>query len=175
MSVNHKRCTCGICIRDATRPAYPQPDGTYGTTPNFPVEDAKFEGILKFMPPIAEPPPVAEAVTEQGDEWDDVPVALSAFEMILDEMRDLHRKKSADYGSGEDPLANIRASERFGIPAWVGAVIRGNDKMSRIISFVMKGKLENESIEDSLMDLAVYSMIALQLYREQKANGTQPL
>lgn len=89
------------------------------------------------------------------------------FEKVLDEMRALHAKKSLDYGSGDDPLANIRASEKFGIPAWVGAIVRGNDKMTRIQSFLKKGSLANESLEDSLLDLAVYSIIALELYREQ--------
>ena len=88
---------------------------------------------------------------------------------LLDELRALHLKKSADYGRGEDPLANLRASEKFGIPAWVGAMVRGNDKMQRIQSFILNGKLENEGIEDSLLDLAAYALLALVLYREGKA------
>lgn len=90
------------------------------------------------------------------------------FLAILDEVRALHDKKSLDYGTDEDPLHNIRASEKFAIPAWVGAVLRQNDKMVRIQSFVKKGKLANESIEDSLIDNIVYGILALQLYREQK-------
>ena len=85
---------------------------------------------------------------------------------LLDELRELHLKKSADYGQGEDPLANLRASEKFGIPAWVGAMVRAQDKMTRIQSFVTNGKLENEGIEDSLLDGAAYHLLALVLYRE---------
>lgn len=87
---------------------------------------------------------------------------------LLDELRVLHLKKTADYGTDEDPLANLRAAERFGIPAWVGAVIRCNDKMIRVQSFVRNGRLENESIEDSLMDGAAYYLLALVLYRESR-------
>lgn len=87
------------------------------------------------------------------------------------EMKDLHLKKGADYGSDQDPFSNVRASEDFGVPAWLGAVIRGNDKMSRLKTFATKRILENESVEDSLIDLAVYSVIALVLYRE--SNGVQ--
>lgn len=90
------------------------------------------------------------------------------FVGILAEMKELHDKKSSDYGSDEDPLNNVRASEKFGIPAWVGAILRGYDKIVRIQAFVRKGKLESESVEDSLLDLAVYSVIALQMYRERK-------
>lgn len=87
---------------------------------------------------------------------------------LLDEMRALHVKKAADYGRGEDPLANCRASADFGVPAWVGVVMRANDKMHRIKSFLQNGKLENESVEDSLKDLAAYALIALVLFRELK-------
>lgn len=89
------------------------------------------------------------------------------FHKILDEMRALHEKKAADYGTrGGDPLANLRASEAFGIPAWVGSVMRCNDKMKRVQSFVKNGELANESIEDSLADGAAYFILALILYRE---------
>ena len=91
---------------------------------------------------------------------------------LLEEMATLHCKKSADYGLSRDPFANIRASEEFGIPAWLGAILRGNDKMQRLKSFAVKGKLENESVEDSLLDLSAYALIALVLYREKKDKET---
>lgn len=93
------------------------------------------------------------------------------FHAILNELGELHDRKQADYGSPSDPFANVRSSEEFGVPAWVGAVIRGNDKMSRIKSFVRRGELLNESLEDSLRDLAVYAVIALVLY-EERGHGT---
>jgi hypothetical protein len=85
---------------------------------------------------------------------------------LLDEMKELHAKKSADYGRGVDPFANVRASTEFGVPAWVGVMIRANDKMHRIKSFIQNGDLANESVEDSLKDLAAYALIALVLKRE---------
>lgn len=89
------------------------------------------------------------------------------FRQVLSEMLSMHVKKGADYGTGEDIFANIRASEEFGIPGWKGAVLRANDKMSRLKSFFVNGKLENESVTDSLLDLANYAVIALALYREE--------
>ena len=91
------------------------------------------------------------------------------FESILQELQALHDKKAADYGQAGDPMANVRASEAFGIPAWIGVAVRMNDKVVRIQSFCQKGKLENESLEDSIMDIAVYSIMMLQLYRESKS------
>lgn len=88
---------------------------------------------------------------------------------ILDEMRELHIRKAADYGRGADPFANVRASAEFGIPAWVGVMVRAGDKLHRIKSLIVNGSLKNESVEDSLKDLAAYSLIALVLLREDAA------
>lgn len=91
---------------------------------------------------------------------------IQTFANVCAELAALQEKKGKDYGTGVDPLANLRSSEAFGIPSWVGSVMRGNDKMRRIQSFVVNGKLENEGIEDALMDLAVYAIHSLRLYRE---------
>jgi len=88
------------------------------------------------------------------------------FHEILDELGELHDRKQQDYGVENDPFANVRSSEAFGIPGWVGAALRGNDKMKRIQAFALKGALANESLEDSLRDLAVYAIIALVLLEE---------
>ena len=94
------------------------------------------------------------------------------FAQVLEEMADLHDKKNQDYGSDEDPFANVRASEEFGIPAWLGSVIRANDKMTRLKSYARKRELANETVEDSLLDLANYAVIALVLHRQsEKAHG----
>ena len=90
---------------------------------------------------------------------------------IIDEIVALHEMKQNDYGRVEqgDPFANVRASEDFGIDGWVGSVIRANDKMRRLQKAARQGpeSLKNESVEDSLMDMAVYSIIALCLFREK--------
>lgn len=90
---------------------------------------------------------------------------MTTFRDILVEMGELHDRKNADYGTAADPFANVRASEEFGIPAWLGSVIRANDKMTRLKAFANKGELANEPVEDSLIDLANYCVIALLLYR----------
>lgn len=90
------------------------------------------------------------------------------FADVLVELQAMHDRKNADYGRPGDPLANIRASEDFGIPAWIGALVRGNDKMRRLQKAAQGGALVNESVEDSLLDLAVYAIIALILHREAR-------
>lgn len=90
------------------------------------------------------------------------------FHEILGEIADLHDRKQMDYGRGDDPFANINASAEFGVKPWIGAYIRLNDKIARIKSFIEKGKLVNESLEDSLRDIVVYGAIALVLYEKEK-------
>lgn len=94
-----------------------------------------------------------------------------AFYDLCDAMKEMHRKKSSDYGcpSGTDPLANIRNGAKFvGIPAWKGAMVRLSDKVTRLATFNATGRLENESLEDNLFDLAAYALLALLLHREER-------
>ena len=94
-----------------------------------------------------------------------------SFHALLKQIGVLHDAKQVDYGRAGDPFANVRASEDFGVPAWVGCMIRANDKMRRIQTFAQTHTLKNEPVTDSLMDLAVYSLIALVLYQEQAKDG----
>lgn len=90
----------------------------------------------------------------------------SRFLKKLEQIAELHSVKQHDYGVDEDPFANIRASRDFGVAPWVGAVIRLNDKVTRIKSFLKKGELKNEPIEDAFQDIAVYALIASILFEE---------
>lgn len=93
-----------------------------------------------------------------------------AFFAALQEIADIHVAKGADYGAPEDPFANITVSEKWGIPAWQGAIMRGTDKVVRLQAYVRNGTLANEGAEDALLDLAAYAIIALVLFRERAAS-----
>lgn len=95
------------------------------------------------------------------------------FHELLDEIGELHDKKQSDYGRPTDPFANVRASEDFGVEGWVGALVRANDKMRRLQKAAQGGTLANEGVVDSLMDLAVYALIALVLYEEGEGESTE--
>ena len=98
----------------------------------------------------------------------------SAFLDVLDRIRHLHRSKSADYGSDVDPLANIRSGAEFvGIEAWRGCMVRICDKMQRLKTFCHTGRLVHEGVEDTLMDLASYAVIALVLFNEERDAAAQ--
>ena len=92
------------------------------------------------------------------------------FHALLEEAGELHDLKQADYGLDSDPFANVRASSAWGMPAWVGAMVRATDKVRRLQTFARKGELKNESVVDAFMDLAVYALIARILYEEENSD-----
>jgi hypothetical protein len=97
-----------------------------------------------------------------------------AFHAVLKEMAELHDTKQADYGrpatgtDAGDPFANLRAAANFGLSPWIGAAIRAGDKQGRIQAVARGQNLKNESVEDSFLDLAVYAIVGLILYREEQ-------
>jgi len=93
------------------------------------------------------------------------------FHALLAELGALHDLKQQDYGLDDDPLANVRGSSAWGVPAWVGAMVRATDKVKRLQTFAVKGTLANESVIDAFNDLAVYAVIGRILYEEE----SQPL
>lgn len=115
------------------------------------------------------------------DEWidDDDDVVMSTpltlrhpnsqrFHDILLALGELHDRKQADYGRGDDPFANVRGSTEWGMPGWVGAMVRAQDKTRRLQQYARTAKLENEGVADSFMDLAVYAIIAMVLWEQDQ-------
>lgn len=95
------------------------------------------------------------------------------YDLII-EMCKIHEVKNKSYGIGQ-PLGNFMESERFGIPAWKGCLVRMSDKVTRVYNLTSKmGKpeyadaFEMENLEDTLLDLANYSILCLILLREAK-------
>ena len=76
------------------------------------------------------------------------------FEKTLQKMLETYKAKNADYGNSFDKTLN-----EFGL---VAATVRLSDKMDRIKMLTKnEAKVLDESIEDTLLDLANYSVMAL--------------
>jgi len=93
------------------------------------------------------------------------------FFKIIEEMKETHSNKSHDYaGKDVDPFANLKLSKKMGIPYWKGCLVRIGDKFSRLCAFARQKecKVKDESVEDTLLDLANYAIICRILYRESK-------
>lgn len=90
------------------------------------------------------------------------------FLRAVSEIVALHVKKSRDYGRHDDPYYNVRASVEWGVPGWVGSLVRANDKVKRLQLAAQGNELANEGIEDSMLDLATYALIGLVLWRQDE-------
>jgi len=98
------------------------------------------------------------------------------FYELLDQAAELHSRKNHDYSSS-DPLSNLRECEDMGIPAWKGVIVRLGDKYSRLKHFAKSETLlvRDESVKDTLMDTAIYALLAYILYEEKdKSNENLP-
>lgn len=77
-------------------------------------------------------------------------------------IKELHIRKGQDYGVTKDPLSNLKRCEKFGIPAWMGGIIRVSDKYERYTNLTESGKLPaNEAIEDTIVDLISYCILTI--------------
>jgi sigma54-dependent transcription regulator len=47
-------------------------------------------------------------------------------------------------------------------------MVRLSDKVTRLATFNATGRLGHEGVEDTLLDLASYSLLALLLYQEEQ-------
>lgn len=93
------------------------------------------------------------------------------FVDVLDEIKDLHLRKTLDYGVDEDALSNIRESaDIVNMPAWAGAILRISDKMHRLKAYFRRGKVEFDGLSDTLKDIASYAVIAEVLRREEQTD-----
>lgn len=94
------------------------------------------------------------------------------FYKLLEKMAELHSRKNHDYAGTKNPLKNLRACERLNISSFIGVIIRLQDKWSRIEEFINSGQLavKDESVIDTLLDNAVYSLLAIILFEEQQNN-----
>lgn len=84
--------------------------------------------------------------------------------------------KNADYtGTGDDPFKNFKAVGFYN-QSWIliGFFTRMTDKFGRLASFIERGILyvKDETIEDSLLDLANYCILLcgyIRAFKTQKA------
>ena len=82
------------------------------------------------------------------------------------------RKKNSDYTGMADPFTNFRASANLGVPPERGILIRIQDKISRLNSFISRGKFEvAETIEDTVIDVVNYIILAYAMMEEKRLNG----
>ena len=76
-----------------------------------------------------------------------------SFEIVLDEISQLHERKNHDYGDSFS-----KSFQEFGE---VAAIVRMSDKMERLKSLLKRDALVAESMRDTLIDLASYAVMTV--------------
>ena len=94
---------------------------------------------------------------------------LEKFKKTTDFLVSIVSKKNKDYSVPNDAFANFKLCDTMGIcKTDEGIVVRMSDKFQRIVNLLHKeNAVKDETIKDSLLDLANYSII-LYLYLNEK-------
>ena len=97
---------------------------------------------------------------------------IDVHKKLLDDMHDLYIKKNADYGNSVHDTY-----EKYG---FVSFLVRMEDKLNRVRNLnkdnvkISDAKVKDEKIEDTLMDLANYAILAImELKRENSFFKTE--
>ena len=100
---------------------------------------------------------------------DEYPNTCKEFEDIQSEMFELFLRKQADYGPtnvgmGSDVVDTDDKVKR----SLAGLSLRMNDKIQRLLNLTFNNRdPKNESVEDTLIDIANYAVMALIVQRKQ--------
>jgi hypothetical protein len=95
------------------------------------------------------------------------PIMAKAFQEIQFEQYELFCRKQYNYGKGNIMLGGDIDNTDDRKMALSGLVIRMNDKLNRLMSLILKNKKDvvDESVEDTFIDMANYSIISLLVNR----------
>ena len=92
-------------------------------------------------------------------------------EETLDNVLSIVKAKNHDYTSdSDDPFANFRLSTLEGVEPSRGLLIRVQDKLQRIRTFLSRGTLQvdGEGVDDAIHDIIGYMLILKGMVNERK-------
>lgn len=127
-----------------------------GTFTNLPYVESTPDTIPA---PIGDDTPVIPTPTKQPT----VPDNVQRFRRIVTELADLYARKNEDYGDSFG-----RSVEKYGL---ISALTRISDKFNRLESLILahgNAKVSDESLDDTLKDLAAYCIMTLVAREQQK-------
>lgn len=119
----------------------------------------KLEHIANELP-LEKADPLYDLMLELGELIDD---GVGPFIDITNSLTKIYQAKNQDYGNSFE-----KSLYKFGL---VASIIRLSDKMNRIESLSQtKAKVKDESIEDTLLDLANYAIMTVIWLRKNRIN-----
>jgi hypothetical protein len=105
------------------------------------------------------------------------------FHTLIEEIRELHEKKNKQYATSDDPLGNFRRTGKIiakmlkpGLdPTLASCLAFMSKQVDGVYEIFGEAKTDTvDSLEDKLLDIAVYSIIAMILVRESRMTPTAP-
>lgn len=98
---------------------------------------------------------------------------VDEFELAIAKIKEIHNRKKADYSSREDRYSNFRLAGIFSdLPPWKTFEVLIGVKQARLIELLKPGRTcYNEPIEDTLLDRAIYSILAYTFFMKEKHNN----
>ena len=92
------------------------------------------------------------------------------FDAVLKRLGELHDRKNAGYANNDDPLANFRIANRFGIKTSDSIAVRLSDKINRWLNLMGEPALDKvgEALEETMDDMVVYGMLWLVARAEER-------
>ena len=119
----------------------------------------KLEHIANELP-LEKADPLYDLMLELGELIDD---GVGPFIDITNSLTKIYQAKNQDYGNSFE-----KSLYKFGL---VASIIRLSDKMNRIESLSQtKARVKDESIEDTLLDLANYAIMTVIWLRKNRIN-----
>lgn len=105
---------------------------------------------------------------------------LKLHEETCELTREIMRRKNNDYTGGEnaiDALANFKSATALGLHPVTGLLLRVQDKLMRIRSFVADGHLRvsGETVEDACDDILNYAVLCKALLREEQSGDSSQI
>jgi hypothetical protein len=125
-----------------------------------------------------ENPKMSWSLDQDKKAWEALYTSDQNFYYLLAQVAAIFTAKNHDYTSHGlfGPGSNLLRCEEFDVPAWKGVLIRLGDKWSRLTTFAKKGLLavKDESVEDTFLDMAIYSLLGVLAYRRAREADRKP-
>jgi hypothetical protein len=97
------------------------------------------------------------------------PASLPFLELV-EELRQLHLTKTAQYGDEADPFANVSASAKCGVEPWRRALCDLSDCVVRLQRYASGQPVD---IENAALDAANWALICLLKMREAQGRAAE--
>lgn len=95
----------------------------------------------------------------------------------LDELLSILTARGQQYGTPEDPRANLNGARLFGVDPVIGCLVRGNDKWVRVQNLsrerhpdgtiLIHNQEHLRQLRDNLIDIAGYAIKAVEILDER--------